>query len=102
MSSDSHMFNLETSSHVDSIRKHSLCITNFILTKFYLLKQILIYKFTKNLNHLLLTSFYVTKETPHMQHMKHMNAIFETYGACMPWYLVIMLDDAHDQVLIVF
>ena len=44
------MFDLETSSHFDSIWKHTSCTTKFILTKFYLFKQIHIYKITKNLN----------------------------------------------------
>jgi len=37
-----------------------------------------------------------------MQHMKHMSAILETYGAFMQQCLVIMHDDAHDQVLVAF
>jgi hypothetical protein len=43
--------------------------------------------------------FNATYETSHIQHS---NAINEAWSAYMAWYLVIMLDDAHDQVLVAF
>jgi hypothetical protein len=35
-----------------------------------------------------------------VQHMKHMDAIFEPYSACMPLYLVIMRQDGMIKILI--
>jgi hypothetical protein len=34
--------------------------------------------------------------------MQHGHAIIETYNALMKHYLMIMHDDAHDQVLVAF
>ena len=34
--------------------------------------------------------------------MQHRKAIIATWNAFMAWHLMLMLDDAHDQVLIVF
>jgi hypothetical protein len=34
--------------------------------------------------------------------VKHMNAIHETQGACMQQCLMVMHDDAHDQVFSCF
>ena len=44
------MFDLESLLYFDSTWKHTLCTIKFILTEFYLFKQILLHKFTKNLN----------------------------------------------------
>jgi hypothetical protein len=41
-----------------------------------------------------LLTFYATYET---SYMNYIIAIFETWSAFMTRYLVIMLDDAHDQ-----
>jgi hypothetical protein len=41
-------------------------------------------------------------ETLPMQHMKYMSTILKTYDTFMQQCLVIMHDDAHDQVLAAF
>ena len=65
------MLNYKTPLTFDSALKYTLCTTKFILTKFYLFKQIYIYKTTL----LLLLTFHATYETSYMQHMY---AIIET------------------------
>ena len=56
-------------------------------------------------------TIYATYETLYMQHrkaingtslMQHGHAIFATWNALMKQYLMIMLHDAHDQVLTAF
>jgi len=42
------------------------------------------------------------KATYEIPYMQHIIAIIETWSAYMTWYLLIMFDDAHDQVLTTF
>jgi hypothetical protein len=67
LGSNLNMFDMKTQTNFDSILQRTLYTMNFILTKFELLKQIHLYKFTKTLIDIN-DIFHATPLTQHMQH----------------------------------